>query len=311
MAAPNLPSQIPQERRRTSGRRGGRRGLARNGGGSPTAADAELAGLQRQRRILLKGGVVLTLDRQVGDFAQADVLIEDGKIREVRPNIAVSATPPRWSMRRTASSFPASSTRTATPIRASCATSCPTACSIPTTIATSRHVDAGLSAGRRLCRDAGDGARHDRHGHDRVVDISQVSHTPEHSDACIRALQESGIRAVFAYSRRHGAGRAISAGYRPAAADLFQLEGPAADAGAGRQPRCQDVRARARGRRADRPAPAQRAAATQRREKLLELARAGLLRPGDEYIHCLHLNDETWRLIKDTGGHVSLCPRST
>ena len=44
--------------------------------------------LQGQRRILLKGGVVLTLDRQVGDFAQADVLIEDGKIREVRPNIA-------------------------------------------------------------------------------------------------------------------------------------------------------------------------------------------------------------------------------
>src|SRR5437660_2638603 len=51
-------------------------------------ADAELARVQGQRRILIKGGVVLTLDRQVGDFAQADVLIEDGKIREVRPNIA-------------------------------------------------------------------------------------------------------------------------------------------------------------------------------------------------------------------------------
>src|SRR5229473_3906733 len=55
-----------------------------------SAGDAELARVQAQRRILLKGGVVLTLDRQVGDFAQADVLIEDGKIREVRPNIAVS-----------------------------------------------------------------------------------------------------------------------------------------------------------------------------------------------------------------------------
>src|SRR5437773_655153 len=37
-----------------------------------------------------------------------------------------------------------------------------------------------------------------------MVDISQVSHTPEHSDACIRALQESGIRAVFAYHRGAG-----------------------------------------------------------------------------------------------------------
>ena len=54
------------------------------------AVDAELARVQGERRILLKGGVVLTLDRQVGDFAQADVLIEGGKIRKVRPNIEVS-----------------------------------------------------------------------------------------------------------------------------------------------------------------------------------------------------------------------------
>src|SRR5438309_2340801 len=51
---------------------------------------AELTRLQQAGRILLRGGVVLTLDRQIGDFAQADVLIEDGKIREVRPNIAVA-----------------------------------------------------------------------------------------------------------------------------------------------------------------------------------------------------------------------------
>jgi cytosine/adenosine deaminase-related metal-dependent hydrolase len=56
----------------------------------PAASDALLARVQGQRRILLKGGVVLSLDPQVGDFAQADVLIEDGKIREVRPDIAVA-----------------------------------------------------------------------------------------------------------------------------------------------------------------------------------------------------------------------------
>ena len=37
-----------------------------------------------------------------------------------------------------------------------------------------------------------------------IVDMSQVSHTPEHSDACIRALQESGIRAVHSYHRGAG-----------------------------------------------------------------------------------------------------------
>ena len=45
------------------------------------------------RAILIKGGCVLTLDRAVGDFEQADVLIEDGKIAAVRPNI--SAPMPR------------------------------------------------------------------------------------------------------------------------------------------------------------------------------------------------------------------------
>src|SRR5258708_4062946 len=60
------------------------------GVGGP-APDAELAGLQGARRILIKGGLVLSLDRQVGDFARADVLIEDGKIREGRPDIAMSS----------------------------------------------------------------------------------------------------------------------------------------------------------------------------------------------------------------------------
>ena len=41
---------------------------------------------------------------------------------------------------------------------------------------------------------------------------------------------------------------------------------------------------------------------------LVELGRMGLLQPGDEYIHCNHLSGIAWRLIRDTGGHVSLSP---
>src|SRR6266852_3459598 len=52
--------------------------------------DVELARVLGERRILIKGGVVLSLDRQVGDFAQADVLMEDGKIAEVRPGVDVA-----------------------------------------------------------------------------------------------------------------------------------------------------------------------------------------------------------------------------
>ena len=40
-----------------------------------------------------------------------------------------------------------------------------------------------------------------------AVDTSQVQHSPEHTDASIKALQEAGLRVVYAYSR--GAGPAV------------------------------------------------------------------------------------------------------
>src|SRR5262245_16379531 len=39
------------------------------------------------RRIILKGGIVLTMDPQRGDFARADVLIEGSKIRAIGSNL--------------------------------------------------------------------------------------------------------------------------------------------------------------------------------------------------------------------------------
>src|SRR5262245_61269592 len=82
-----------------------RRAVLKSGVGLATAAavtplapqaaraqtDAELAQLQKARRVVLRGGIVLSLDPKVGDFASGDVLIEDGKIREVRPIIDTSA----------------------------------------------------------------------------------------------------------------------------------------------------------------------------------------------------------------------------
>src|SRR6266581_28255 len=39
------------------------------------------------RRFLLKGGIVLSMDRNVGDFEKADVLIDGKKIADVGPNL--------------------------------------------------------------------------------------------------------------------------------------------------------------------------------------------------------------------------------
>jgi len=43
------------------------------------------------RRILIKDGIVLSLDPAVGDFERADVLIEGKKIVAVGPNLGADA----------------------------------------------------------------------------------------------------------------------------------------------------------------------------------------------------------------------------
>jgi 5-methylthioadenosine/S-adenosylhomocysteine deaminase len=264
----------------------------------------ELARLQGQRRILLKGGVVLTLDRRVGDFAQADVLIEDGKISAVGPNIA-------------ASEDVAAVVDAANHIL------------IPGFVDTHSHSYQGILRGIMT-----NGALEPDYNRDvqanltpafqpadvyagvlmtalglidmgttAIVDLSQISHTPEHSDACIRALRNSGIRAVYAYSRGLGPATQyprdilrLQRSYFSAKDQLLTLAlGVGLDAKAFGVAREAGVSAVLHMRNNS--------------EGLLALGRTGLLRPGDEYIHCTNLSDDAWRLIKDTGGRVSLCPQ--
>src|SRR4030095_6535253 len=59
--------------------------------GLRSATDADTRGLVGdggRRRILLRNGVVLSLDSKVGDFEKADVLIDGTKISAVGPNLA-------------------------------------------------------------------------------------------------------------------------------------------------------------------------------------------------------------------------------
>jgi 5-methylthioadenosine/S-adenosylhomocysteine deaminase len=268
-------------------------------------ADAELARVQGRRRLLIKGGVVLTLDRQVGDFAQADVLIEDGKIREVRPGIAVSD--------ETVAVVDAANRIV-----------------LPGFIDTHHHFYQGilrsiltngllnpdynrdvsntLTAAYRpsdvyagvLVTALGmiDG------GTTTAVDTSQVSHTPEHSDAGIRALQESGLRAVYAYSRGAGPGSKYPQDIARLQEGSFSARDQLLTLALGGT---LDAKIFAVAREAGVPTVSHGVNAGTERT-LVELGRMGLLRPGDEYIHCNHLSAIAWRLIRDTGGHVSLAP---
>jgi 5-methylthioadenosine/S-adenosylhomocysteine deaminase len=265
--------------------------------------DMELIRVDAARRVLLKGGVVLTLDNEIGDFSQADVLIEDGKIAAVQPEIPVSDE---------AVAVVDAENRIVVPgfidthhhfyqgiIRNILTNGLlnPDYSQIVSDKLTSVYNPSDVHAGALISA-----LGMINNGTTTAVDTSQVNHSPEHSDAAIAALQESGLRVVYAYSR--GAGD--DARYPQ---DLYRLRetyfssedqlltlalaarldedifGFAREAGV--HTVCHGI--------ADRNEP-----------NLMALGRAGLLMPGDEYIHCTHLSDEAWALIRDTGGHVSL-----
>jgi 5-methylthioadenosine/S-adenosylhomocysteine deaminase len=265
------------------------------------AADQDVTRLMGARRILIKGAVVLTLDRARGDFANADILIEDGRIREVRPDIAASdaaviegenliAIPGfvdthshsyQGLLRsimpngRLDPDYNRDVQATLTPAYA------PADVYAGVLITALGFIDMGTTA---------------------IVDLSQISHTPEHSDACISALKDSGIRAVFGYSRGIGP-RAqhpqdivrLQKTYFSSADQLLTLA-----LGVER-----DAKLFAAAREAGVPAVLH---IRNDSAALIALGRANALREGDEFIHCTGLNEEAWRLIRDMGGHISLSP---
>ena len=58
---------------------------------SATPADTQdLIGNDGKRRVLLRGGVVLSLDARVGDFEKADVLIDGKLIADIGPNLSAT-----------------------------------------------------------------------------------------------------------------------------------------------------------------------------------------------------------------------------
>jgi cytosine/adenosine deaminase-related metal-dependent hydrolase len=265
-------------------------------------ADPELGRLQGGR-ILIKGGVVLTLDRQVGDFANADVLIENGKIREIRPNIAVSDA---------AVAVVDGTNRIL----------------IPGFIDTHSHSYQGLLRGilnSSLLPDYNRDVQttltpayeaSDAYagilatalgmidvGTTGVVDISQCSHTPEHSDAIIKAWQETGIRVVFSYHRGAGPAQQYPQDIKRLQRTYFnakdQLQTLALTANLN-----DSVYKLAR--EVEVPI-VQHLVGADLNKQVQDLGNAGLMRPGDEYIHCLGINDTTWKMIKDSGANVSLC----
>jgi cytosine/adenosine deaminase-related metal-dependent hydrolase len=187
------------------------------------SAAQDLVGDGSKRRILLRGGVVLSLDPKVGDFEKADVLIDGKTIAQIAPTIAADGAEvvdcsgtivmPGFitthhhqyeTIQRSiiadgllAGAWPQETygsvvqniwtagriTDPANPSKIiwdlGRVPYDPEDCYISQLIACLSEISQGITTG---------------------TDTSQANHTPEHTDAMIKGLMESGRRTVFAYS---------------------------------------------------------------------------------------------------------------
>jgi len=275
-----------------------------NPGGAATLDRLLRAQTDPNRRILLQGGVVLSLDPKVGDFEKADVLIEGKRIAAVGPNLAAAA-------------------RSALVVNAA------DSIVMPGFVDTHHHQYETLL--RSILADGllRDGSKNygsviqgiftpvylpqDAHiselvaslnqinaGVTTTVDTSQVSLSPAHSDACIAGLKESGRRAVFAYS----------AGVGPASQypqDITRLRKQYFSSGDQLLTLALHAAVNAEHWKLARSLGAPIVSHFISGD-LQPMKNAGLLGPDNQYIHCTQLNEATWKLIADTGGKVSIAP---
>jgi len=267
------------------------------------------------RKILIKGGTVLTMDSSLGNFRNADVLIEGTKISAVSPNLPANG----------AEIIDASKMII-----------------MPGFIDTHRHIWEGLL--RNVGADIPLEGREDYirfvlgkfapsyrpqdayvgnlvsalgaldAGITTLLDWSHIQGSPEHTDAVIKALQDSGMRAVFAYGFPWWGDwndRQPSWFVRAAKQYFASKDQMITYALAAPGPEFVDFEiARDHwklAREVDARITTHVGVGSYGMEgKVQEMGEAGLLREDTTYIHCTTLNDVEIQMIVDTGGTVSL-----
>ncbi len=265
-------------------------------------------------RTLITGGVVFSVDPEIGTLPRGDVLLEDGVIRAVAPEIPVTDARIVDATNRIV---------------------------LPGLVDTHRHL--WQAAVRQIAADWTLGQYVEQmllqlgpkftpddvyvadllgaiealdSGITTIMDWSHIIRTPEHADEAVRGLAESGIRAVFGYgnpwSPQAGWYRAdvvrVAERYFPAKDSLLTFAiaslgpefGPVDEALIDLElARELDVRLSTH----------VGVGLLGQARSVSELHRRGLLGPDLIYVHCNTCTDEELTMIADSGGHVSLSPR--
>jgi len=139
-----------------------------------------------------------------------------------------------------------------------------------------------------------------------VHDVSQISHTPEHTDAAISGIADSGRRAVFGYFEGQGDKTMYPTDIRRIREQYFSSKDQLMTLVMGGEIYLPDYDvAWNLGRELDLPV-ACHVVGSFMADTFAELGRRGRFGPDNLFIHMTGISDEAWKMTADSGAGVSL-----
>ncbi len=267
-----------------------------------------------KERLLLRGGRVLTIDPELGDLSEADILIEDGRVGAIGHNLQVpDARVVELAGKLVMPGMLDTHRHTwQTPLRGLGAdwTVLDYLAAVRVKLGpvfTPDDVYWSNYTGALEALDAGVTT---------LVDYAHCTASPDHADAAQRGLDDAGVRALFCYG--------FASSQAPHEQRLAQLRSLA------RSPRPRSGRVRLGCALSEMQIPWEQTLAEIRcaRElglpitfhstawpvpgdnEIVRLSEAGLLGPDMLLVHCTHASDEDFRRIADSGASVCATPET-
>jgi len=272
---------------------------------------------QRGRRYVIRGGAVMSVDPKVGDFARADVLVEGKKIVAVGPNLNAGGAGEIDARGRIVMPGFVDTHHHLfeTALRSFLADGLLLNYLDPG-VTTQNYFEKILSTFAPVYRpqdvyiselfgslsqlDAGVTTAHD---------ISQIHHSPQHSDAAIQALKDSARRAVFGYFESAGGvpGNQYPADARRIKKRYFSSSDQLLSMSMGGEIYLPGYEAAwTIGRELGLPVAAHIVGTFGMRGEFDKLAAAGAFGPDNFFIHMTGMSDFAWQRARDAGVAVSL-----
>lgn len=278
----------------------------------PTAMPADSG--QPGRRILIKGGVILSMDDKVGNFASGDVLIEGNKIVEVGPSIDAADAGVIDAKGKVV--MPGFIDTHHHLFETALRSFLPDAILVNDERPESQfnYYEMMLQKFSLLYRPEdvyvseiyGSLAQLDA-GVTTVMDVSQIHHSPEHSDAAIEGLRDAGRRSVFGYFEGWGEGAKYPHDAARIKSQYFSSDDQMMTMVMGGEiylPGHEE--AWKIGRELDLPIALHVVGTFGMQPTFDELGAAGQFGPDNIFIHMTGMSDDGWKYVADAGAHVSL-----